>query len=298
MNSKLLFIFTLLVPTLAIAKINIVTTTPDLAYMARIIGGDEVKVHTLLEGSEDPHFADATPLFIQQTSNADLFVQVGLGLEEGWVPKVLSRSGNRKVQIEGEGLCTVGPAVDVLERPTGKIDRSMGDVHGEGNPHFHLGPDAFLQAAKKLYSCLNTSAPQSKTAFDRGFEALVNEVKQAKIEVQKIFQDKKNLKVAEYHKQFSYFFHEFKLDAMEPLEETPGVPPSAGRILYRAKKAQSEELSLMVATSYHNSNTLKKFQEISGVNYKVLPQGLLDNQEKNSYLKLLVEIAKSITDGK
>lgn len=279
------------------AKTKIVTTTPDLAYLARTIGQDMVEVQSLLEGSEDPHFADATPLFMQLSAKADLFLQVGLGLEEGWAPKVLSRSGNRKIQIEGEGLCTVGPAVDILDKPQGKVDRSMGDVHGEGNPHFHLSPKAYYQATKKVHECLVRVAPESSEIFNRGLKKLEAEIEKAQKEVPLILARKSNVKVAEFHKQFFYFFHEFHLPKLNPLEETPGVPPSAGRILARAKEAQAEKLNLMLATNYQNQNILKKFNEISGIPFKIVPAGLIDREEEEAYYQLMIKIAKAIVDA-
>jgi len=280
----------------AFAQINIVTTTPDLAYMARIIGGSNVNVFSLLEGTEDPHFVDATPLFIQKAAEAKLFIQVGLGLEEGWTPRVLGRSGNRSIQQEGEGLCTVGSDVTVLEKPVGKVDRSMGDVHGEGNPHFHLGPEAFKQGAHKVYKCLLKIIPEKSDELTKGLEKINSEIVKAQKDTSQILKDIKNKVFAEYHKQFLYFFHEYGLKHAEPLEEIPGVPPSAGRLLSRAMLAKKENLYLLIATPYHSKKTLNKFRELSNVRFLILPSGIKEGTESESFsfYKLQTYLAKEL----
>ena len=153
----LLFIFLSLN---AFSKLKVVATTPDLAYAIKKIGGKRVKVFSLLNGNEDPHFVDAMPSWISKVSKANIFCFVGLELEIGWAPKVLTRSGNSKVQSGGKGHCNVGNYIDALEVPKGKIDRSMGDVHAGGNPHYHLGPSQYKKAANGIFEILVNNDPK------------------------------------------------------------------------------------------------------------------------------------------
>ena len=136
---KLFVIPFLFLSSIALAKIKVVATLPDVAEVVRAIGGTEVDVNTLLSGSEDPHYADARPDYILKVSRADVVCAIGLDLEIGWLPKVLDKSGNAKVQSGGTGFCELGHTVKPLEVPTGVIDRSLGDVHPHGNPHFKIG---------------------------------------------------------------------------------------------------------------------------------------------------------------
>ena len=129
-------------------------------------GREKVQVVSLLEGNEDPHYVDAMPNWISKVSNADVFCFVGMDLEIGWaLPKVLSKSGNAKVQSGGKGHCNAGASVKALEVPYGKIDRSMGDVHSGGNPHYHLGPTYYLQAADGIFSVLMEVDSSQRTSI-------------------------------------------------------------------------------------------------------------------------------------
>ena len=148
------FLLLFFISTTALAKLKVITTTPDLAWLSREIGGSKVKVESLLDGHENPHYVDAMPHFILKVAAADMFCLVGLDLEVGWVPKVLTKSGNPQVQPGGKGYCETGKTVKAVEIPQGKIDRSMGDIHPSGNPHFHLGPSSFLQGGKTILNTL------------------------------------------------------------------------------------------------------------------------------------------------
>jgi zinc/manganese transport system substrate-binding protein len=296
MNFKKNILLIYLVSAPVWGKIKVVASTPDMAYLAHSIGGAQVEVFSLLDGSEDPHFVDAVPLFIQKTAAADVFIEVGLGLEEGWVPKVLQKSGNKKIQSGSSGFCSVGSSVDVLEKAQGKINRSMGDVHGEGNPHFHLSPRHYLQGADRVLKCLKVISPQNEVFFNANYLALKEEINRTSIEVKKILSKSTNKLFAEYHKHFLYFLESYQLQKSEPIEIIPGVPPSAGRLAERAQKARQESLSLVIAANYQNEKVLKKFKELSGVKFIKIAPGLSDQFSKNSYYEWQMNIAKKIAD--
>ncbi|HWU42342.1 MAG TPA: zinc ABC transporter substrate-binding protein, partial [Bdellovibrio sp.] len=127
---KYIFLMALLCSSsLSFAKIKVVATLPDIAEVVRAIGKDEVDVSTLLSGSEDPHYSDARPDYIVKVRRADVVCAIGLDLEIGWLPKVLDKAANAKVQPGGDGFCELGRSVKPLEVPTGVIDRSLGDIH-------------------------------------------------------------------------------------------------------------------------------------------------------------------------
>ena len=123
------------------AAMRVVTTTEDLASLAREVGGDKVVVVALAKGYQDPHFVDPKPSFILEISRADVLIVVGRELEIGWLPPLLSNSRNAKVQVGGNGYLDASQNVKILEIPTGQITRAMGDVHPQGNPHYWLDPE-------------------------------------------------------------------------------------------------------------------------------------------------------------
>jgi len=294
---KIIFLIAFLsISSFAEAKIKIVTTTPDLAWLVREIGKDKVEVTSLLNGSEDPHYVDAMPHWISKVSNADAFCFVGMDLEVGWAPRILSRSGNAKVQPGGKGYCNAGKTVKALDIPKGNVDRSMGDIHGEGNPHYHLGPSFFLQAADSVFSTLIEVDSKNLEFYSNSFEALSKKINGIKNKVSNLLNGKSNLKIMSYHKEFSYFFKDFGLTGGNSIEETPGVPPSAGRIARVSLEAKRKKIDIVLATTTNPKKVLDKFNEISGVPVAIVPLSLrLDGSPKN-YEELLVSLANKIIE--
>src|SRR5713226_313726 len=127
-------------PLPAYAKLNVVATTPDLGSIAREVGGDRVEVTSLAKGTEDPHFVDAKPSFIRILNQADALIEGGADLEVGWLPPLVLNARNPKIQLGQPGRIVAADVIRLIEVPTGPLDRSLGDVHPFGNPHFTLDP--------------------------------------------------------------------------------------------------------------------------------------------------------------
>ncbi|HXJ72592.1 MAG TPA: zinc ABC transporter substrate-binding protein, partial [Candidatus Dormibacteraeota bacterium] len=123
------------------AKLNVVATMPDFGALAQEIGGDKVKITSIARGTEDPHFVDAKPSFIVKLNHADLLIEGGAELEIGWLPPLVNGARNSKILGDAPGHVILSRGIRLLEVPTGPVDRSMGDVHPLGNPHFWLDPE-------------------------------------------------------------------------------------------------------------------------------------------------------------
>src|SRR5258707_5388012 len=121
-------------------KLNVVTATTDLAALAQEVGGDRISVESIAKGYQDPHFVEAKPSFLLKLRKADLLAVVGLQLEIGWLPPLITQSGNSKIQVGAKGYFDVSNACEILEIPTATVTRADGDVHPLGNPHFWLDP--------------------------------------------------------------------------------------------------------------------------------------------------------------
>lgn len=278
------------------AKLIVLTTTPDLAWLVSEIGGEKVNVTSLLEGNEDPHYVDAMPHWIAKASNADLFCFVGMDLEVGWAPKVLSRSSNAKIQPGGKGHCNAGKSVKALEVPTGNVDRSMGDVHAGGNPHYHLGPSFYLQSADGILSQLIEVDAKNTEYYLKNYESLSKKISRVKAKVKKILSKKKIGKIMSYHREFSYFFKDFGLVSAGEIEETPGVPPSAGRIARVGIQAKRDKVALALATTTNPKKLLNKFTEISNVPVAVVPMSILKSGTPANYEELMTKLANEIVN--
>ena len=159
------------------------TTTEDLAAIAREVGGDRIAVESLARGYQDPHWVEAKPSFILKLNTANLLVAVGRELEIGWLPALITQSRNAKIQPGAPGYLDASAKVKILDIPTGQITRAMGDVHPSGNPHYWLDPDNGRRIAEAIRDKLGELAPDDRAVFraalygfrpatDRGAEAL------------------------------------------------------------------------------------------------------------------------------
>lgn len=297
MTSKLLIFFLLFSAKCLAAPLKVVTTLPDLAEVTRELGGAQVDVTSLLKGSVDPHFADASPSFIQSLSKADLLVSMGLELEIGWLPKIVERSNNQRIQVGANGNWEAGSSVQVLDRPTGAMDRSMGDVHTQGNPHFNLSPRALIEASEGLCNKLIELRPESKDIFIANKKIFQNKMKSLQADVEKILQPLKaqtNLLIIEYHREFTYFLDLYGLKRFGSIEEKPGSPPSAGRLQDISAQSKKQHVSLAIAASFSPEKQLIRYSEISGVPFIVEPSYVSESGSANSIEKLQKQIANAI----
>lgn len=252
----------------AMAKLKVVTTTPDIAEVVRAIGQEHVEVQSLLNGKEDPHFAEARPDYILKVNRADIVCAMGLELEAGWLPKVLNKSGNSKIQEGGRGFCELGRSVKPLDIPTTAINRSLGDVHAHGNPHFNLDPLRLAEAAQEVVRVLSHNEPQHSGAFQNNYATFKKQMLSLHSRLSKKIPKSK---VMEYHKEFSYFFNTYQLESAGSLEEKPGMPPSAARIATVAKLAREQKVTVLFATPSAPHKTLERFQELSGIPFVIVP---------------------------
>lgn len=281
---------------LAIGEVKVITTLPDLAWAVSEVGGEKVNVQSLLKGLEDPHHVDTIPEFIRLTANADLVVLVGMELEEGWMPKVISRSGNSRVQRGSPGYFEAGSAITVLEKPVGPVDRSMGDVHPGGNPHFWLSPLSLSEAAVGIEQALTRVDPAHRKDYETGRKAFQAKLKTIFEKNRARLQGKK-LAVMEYHREFSYFFSAYGLKSLGSIEEKPGVTPPAGRLAEVASLARAAEVKVAIAGPYAPKKTLDRFSEVSGVPVKVVPTSLSPGTATATYEAVQTAIVDAILGG-
>jgi ABC-type Zn uptake system ZnuABC Zn-binding protein ZnuA len=151
--------------------LKVCATIPDLGDLAHQIGGDRVSVTVFAKGTEDPHFLEARPSFVKAASEADVLLMVGMELEVGWIPPIILNSRNPKIQSGQPGCVEVSAAITPLEVPTGVVDRSQGDVHMAGNPHFLVDPVCGIKVARLLAEKFGDLRPQDKAVFDENFKA-------------------------------------------------------------------------------------------------------------------------------
>lgn len=276
------------------APLQVVTTTTDLAWLASQIGGDEVQVESLLSGDEDPHYVDAVPRYIHRVAGADMVCIVGMDLEIGWIPKVLSKAANARVQPGGSGYCQASDTVTALDVVAGSVDRSMGDVHPDGNPHYHLSPEHMLQAGETILGTLIALSPDASDAFLQNFETLSRNLLQLQADVQQKLSPLQGVKLFEYHKDFSYYAKAYGLSITGAVEAVPGVPPSAGRLARTAINAKNDGVRLLVAARHNPAKVLRRFSSLSKVPYVQVFTSIQRDGEIRDYHSLQHHIADSL----
>src|ERR1700744_3430020 len=152
----------LVAPRAAAAKVHVVTTIETFADLARKVGGDRVEVKALSHGYMDPHFVETKPSLGLTLNRADLLVHVGLELEVGWLPPLVLGSRNERIQLGMPGNLDASTQIPVLDVPATKVDRSLGDIHPQGNPHYWIAPDNAAIVAREIAERLDALDPAGK----------------------------------------------------------------------------------------------------------------------------------------
>lgn len=267
--------------------LKVVTTTPDLAYLVREIGGDKVHVQSLLSGTEDPHYIDVMPNYIAQLMSADIICFIGLDLEIGWLPKVISRSGRSHLQTGERGYCDASTKVSVLDKKQTEVDRSLGDVHAKGNSHYTLGPQRFLQAAETIRDVLVVNDPEHKSQYEKNFQNFEKKIQSLQKEIKaKLSPFRDQLVLIDYHSHFRYYIEEFELKSLGAIEEVPGVPPSAGRMASSAQEAKAQNLDLILAAHTASDRILKRYATLAEAPYLKVPLIMHSEGEFSDYFSL------------
>jgi zinc/manganese transport system substrate-binding protein len=255
----------LLCPSMAAAKkLNVITATTDLAALAQEVGGDKINVESMAKGYQDPHFVEAKPSFLLKLRQADLLVVVGLQLEIGWLPPLITQSGNSRIQVGANGYLDASQFAEILEIPQGAITRAMGDVHPLGNPHYWLDPDNGRRVAKGIAGKLGEMDPQDAAYFqqrDQDFERRLAEADTKWKADMKPFHGRK---VVTYHNSAPNFAHHFGLDVVGFVEPRPGIPPTPSHTLDVINMMKRDHVKVIMVEPYFDRKTPDSIARESG----------------------------------
>lgn len=285
--SVLLLLFSLFNFSNAHAKIKAVTTVPDLAWALKAVGGEKVEVESLLSANEDPHFAMTLPSFIFKAKKADLLCFVGLELEIGWLPKIIEKSANPNIMKGAAGYCDTSSAITALEVHHTPVDRSMGDVHAAGNPHYTLSPYQMKKVLNFYQEKLRELEPENATYFKERTQTELSKLNELIEDSKSKLAAKKISQLMEYHKEYTYFLHDFNLSSAGSVEAIPGVPPSAAEILEVSKVIKNKHVALILAGPGANPKILDKLKAATGVNY-LFHSSLMKEPTYEEHIKTLI----------
>lgn len=267
-------------------KLKVVATTEDLASLTREVGGDRVEVSAIGRGYQDPHFIEPKPSFLLLLKNADLLEVVGLELEIGWLPPLLDQSRNNNIRPGAPGYLDVSQGVDILDRPTGAVNRSMGDVHPMGNPHYWLDPANAVRIAIQIRNRLAQLRPADTAYFDQrlnDFKLRINEANKRWMAAMAPF---KGTKIVTYHSSWPNFTKHFGLDVVGFVEPKPGITPSPAHTLELINLMKEQKIKVILMEPYFDRKTPDSIAAQTGARVVVMYPSVGAVPGADDYIKL------------
>lgn len=259
-------------PVMSAAKVNVVTTTPDLAAIARDVGGDKVEAESLAVGTQDPHFVDAKPSFIVKLNRADLYVKRGLELEIGWAPVLENGARNAKVLVGGPGYVDASNGIVPLEVPSGTVSRALGDVHPYGNPHYQLDAANAKVIARNIVAGLTRVDESDRAYFEQRLADFDKHVDEKLAGWLQLMAPYRGAKVVTYHKSWDYFAQRFGLEIIGTMEPKPGVPPSPAHLAQLITLMQAQHCKLLIKEPFYPENLTRVVAEKTGAKVLTLAE--------------------------
>lgn len=289
------------VATLAIAalgatpadKLRVVATTPDLASIAREIGGELADVAALAKPTEDPHYVDAKPSHIVTLNRADVLIEGGAELELGWLPPLLESARNAKIAAGAPGRVVASQGIHMLEIPV-TFDRSRGDVHALGNPHFLLDPLAVKIVAAQIADHFARVAPESADAFRSNLARFTARLDARLADWQAQLAPYRGAKIVTYHKDFVYFAERFGLQVVEQLEPKPGIAPSPAHLAQVIQTVRSMSVRVILVQPYQNRRTAETVARQTGATVLDMPQQPGARKETTTYFNMMDYVVSTL----
>jgi len=267
MKSKLILFLILatgILTSVNAGTIKVVTTTTDLKSITELIGGDKVSVTSIASGYQNPHFVDPKPSYIIGLSKADMFVTVGLDLEIGWSPQLLSSSRNTKIQKGSAGYVDASEGVGLLQVPTA-ANRAEGDIHIFGNPHYWLDPLNGKVIARNIANGLERVDPSNKSIYEANLQTFFKKIDDKMKEWQAKMASFKGTKIIAYHNEWVYFETRFGLNIVDFMEPKPGIPPSPSQLVKVIKEISANNIKVIISSPYFTTSSSDVVAKQTGV---------------------------------
>ncbi len=275
---------------------KVVTTIETLADLARRVGGEKVSVESLSHGYQDPHYVEAKPNLVIALNRADLLVRVGLDLEIGWLPILVTESRNDRIQLGQPGDLDASTLVEVLDIPTTQVTRAMGDIHPKGNPHFWIPPVNGVRIAKGIAERLKQLRPADRDYFQAQFEKFLSEIKGKAPQWETKAKPLAGMKIVTYHKSWTYVSKWLKLDEVGYVEIKPGIPPSPDHLLRLVALMKSEKVSALLMEDYFNKGIAQEVASQAGAKLVPMPSDVGARPEIKTYFDLVDAVLRNL-DG-
>ncbi len=267
-------------------KIRVVATIPDLADLTRQIGGDLVDVSSLATGVEDIHAVPMKPSFAILMNQADAVVLLGLEAEHAFLPALLEAARNPKILRDAPGYIDCSVYLTPLEVPT-RIDRSLGDQHPMGNPHYNLDPVSMKKAARALADGLGRNYPEDRAVFQKNLKAYLEKLDAAIARWEQEAAPLKGKKLVSYHPDMVYFAERFGMDAVGTIEIRAGIPPTPGHIVDLEDMMRREKVDIVVRELHYPAELAQTVASQTGAKLVELPAMVGGVPEAKDYISFV-----------
>ena len=274
------------VPARGASKLYVVTATTDLAALAQEVGGDRIEVESIGRGYQDPHFVEAKPSFLLKLRKADLLIVVGLQLEIGWLPPLITQCGNPRIQVGAAGYLDASQFAEILEIPTTQVTRAQGDVHPLGNPHYWLDPENGRRVARGIEQKLVEMRPGEASYFEQRFQDFSQRLTQEDKRWLEEAKPLRGLKVVTYHRSWPNFARHFGLNVVGYVEPRPGIPPSPAHTLELIQMMKRENVRIILVEPYFDLKTPNAVARDTGGRVLVMTPSVGGEKEVTNYFKL------------
>ncbi len=263
----------LLLPARARADLDVVATVPDLAALARELGGAHVKVSALSLATQDPHWVDAKPSSTLELNRAELLLAVGMELEVGWLPKLQTGARNPRVQANGRGYLECAAFVKALDVPAGRVDRSMGDIHPSGNPHYLHDPRHALDCARGIAARMAELDPGNAATYRTSLAGFERRLEAQRAVWERRLAPYRGRPIITYHKSWVYLTQWLGLVEIAHLEPKPGIQPSPTHVAQVIRVGRQRGVKVLLQESYYPANAGALVAKQIGAQLLALPGG-------------------------
>jgi ABC-type Zn uptake system ZnuABC Zn-binding protein ZnuA len=264
-------------------RLRVVTSTAELKALTQAVAGDRVEVDSLVRGNQNPHDFEVRPSQMVKLRRADLVVLNGLELD-AWAEVSIQGANNPRLIPGGPGRVDASAGIPVLEVPTGRVDRSMGDVHPAGNPHYTLDPGMVPTITANIVQGLARMAPEQRGAFEQGRQTFLAKLESAMAEWAQTMAPFKGTKLVVDHSLWAYFFARYGLVLAGTVEERPGIPPTPGHLVRLAALMKAEGVKALILEPWGDRKLADRLASETGAKVVLMAPGAGAVKGTDAYL--------------
>lgn len=269
----------------AAERLHVVATINDLRLLAEAVGGDLVDADTLARPAQNPDDLEVRPSHMAKMRRADLLLINGLDVD-AWVEAIVVGANNPKVVPGAPGRVDLSLGIPVLEVPTVRVDRSMGDVHPAGNPHYYLDPGLTPHVTATLVDALARVAPQHRATFEARRQQFLDKVSAALAGWTRTLAPFKGAPVIVYHREWAYFLARFDIRQVDTVEDRPGIPPTPGHLVQLVQRMRDQKIKALIVSAWNDRRTAERVAADADAKVVLLAHGAGALKGTDSYFDL------------